>query len=102
MDIDALLKEMVAAANEAVKDDVGEIGDYARQIVDNEKSSLEELGKARIKGDIDEATFDREVEREKQVVKAELLAIQIMTEAAAQKAVNAAMESFKNTVRSLI
>lgn len=102
MDIEAILKQMVAAANEAVKDDVGEITDYAKQIVENEKESLEELARARIRGDIDDAVFDHELEREKQVVKAELLAVQIMTEAAAQKAVNAALDTFKNAVKALI
>ena len=102
MDIEAIAKQMANAANEAVKDDIGEISEYAKQIVENEKQSLEELGKARIKGEIDDATFDHELEREKQVVKAELLAVKIMTEAAAQKAVNAAMETFKNAVKALI
>lgn len=102
MDIEAILKQMAGAANEAVRDDVGEIGDYAKQVVDNEKSSLEELARARIKGDIDEGTFDHEIDREKKVVEAEFLALQIMTASAAQKAVNAAMETFRNAVKTLI
>lgn len=102
MDIEAILKQMAAAANDAVKDDVGEIADYAKQIVENEKESLEELARARIRGEIDDAVFDHELEREKQVVKTELLAVQIMTEAAAQKAVNAAMDAFKKSVKTII
>lgn len=102
MDIDAILKKMVAAANDAVEGDVGEITDYAKQIVEQQKQSLEELAKARISGEIDDDIFEQEVEREKQVVKAQLLAVQIMTEAATQKAVNAAIDTFKNAVKTII
>ncbi|MDY6978281.1 MAG: hypothetical protein SV201_00255 [Pseudomonadota bacterium] len=102
MDIEAILKQMVAAANDAVEGDVGEITDYAKQIVEQQKQSLEELAKARISGEIDDDVFEQEVEREKQVVKAQLLAVQIMTEAAAQKAVNAAIDTFKNAVKTII
>lgn len=102
MDIEKVLKDMAMAANNAVKDDIGEIQDYARQIVENEKQSLKNLGEARIRGDIDDDTFEHEMERQKKVVKAEFLAVQIMTKAAAQKAVNAAMETFKKAVKALI
>lgn len=102
MDIEAILKQMVAAANDAVEGDVGEITDYAKQIVEQQKHSLEELAKARISGEINDDVFEQEVEREKQVVKAQLLAVQIMTEAAAQKAVNAAIDTFKKAVKTII
>lgn len=102
MDIEAILKQMATSANEAVKDDIGEIGDYAKQILDNEKGSLEELARARFSGDIDDEIFEHELEREKQVVKVEMLTVQIMTEVAAQKAVNAAMNTFRDAVKALI
>ncbi|ALP53336.1 hypothetical protein Tel_09315 [Candidatus Tenderia electrophaga] len=102
MDIEKILRDMAQAANNAVKDDVGEITEYAKQIIDNEKQSLEELGKARLRGEIDDAIFDSEVERQKKVVEVEMLTIQIMTKAAAQKAVNAALDTFKRAIKALV
>jgi hypothetical protein len=70
--------------------------------MDSEKESLKELGEAKLRGDIDQAVFDREIEREKKVVEAELLTIKIMTKALAQKAVNAAIEVFVKAVKAAI
>ena len=101
-DIENVLKDMATAINESVKDDIGEIKDYANTILENEKESLKELGKARVLGQISDEVFDSEIKREKKVVETELLTIQIMTEAAAQKAVNAAIEVFVSAVRAAI
>ncbi len=101
-DIEAVLKDMAEAVKNATKDDVADAKQYSSQILENEKDALAELSTARITGQIDEATFKREVEREKKVVETELLAIQIMTKALTQKAVNAAIDVFVKAVKAAI
>jgi len=70
----------------------------SKEILDTERESLRELGDARLRNEIDDAVFNREIEREKKVVEAELLTIKIMTKASSQKAVNAAIDVFVNAV----
>lgn len=101
-DIQSIMAEMSAAISDSVKDQVGDIRAYARTIVEEEKESLAELGKARIKGDIDDDVFNSEVAREKKVVATQLLTVQLMTEAAAEKAVNAAINVFVNAVKTAL
>lgn len=101
-DIGKVLNDMVEAIRNAVKEDVGDIKQYANQILENEKDSLEKLGLARLSGEIDDEVFEREIKREKKVVEAELLTIQIMTKVLAQKAVNAAIDVFVKAVRAAL
>ena len=100
-DIDQVLKDMADAISDAVKDGAGDIKTSAKEIMDAEKESLKELGEARLRGEIDDIVFDREIEREKKVVEAELLTIKIMTKALAQKAVNAAIDVFVKALKAI-
>lgn len=101
-DIDQVVKDMSAAISETVKEDAGDVGVSVKAIMETEKASLKELGDARLKGDIDDMVFNREIEREKKVVEVELLTIKIMTKALAQKAVNAAIDVFVKAVKAAI
>ena len=101
-DIEQVITEMTNAVGATVKKGTSDIRNAVREILENEKQSLRELGEARARDDIDDAVFQRELEREKKVVEAELLAIEIMTKAMAQKAVNAAMDVFANAVRTAL
>jgi len=101
-DIDRVLKDMIEAISEHAQEDAPEIKASIRQILDNEWESLKELGEARLRNEIDDTVFDRELERERKVVEAELLTIEIMTKALAQKAVNAAIDVFINAVKAAI
>jgi hypothetical protein len=98
-DINEVLKNMTEAIRKAVKDDVGNIDQYASRILDNEKDSLKELSLAKLSGEINDEVFEREIEREKKVLEAELLTIQIMTKSLAQKAVNAAIDVFVSAIK---
>ena len=101
-DIESVCKEMVNAMSDSVKDDIGEIKQYADTIIKNEKKSLKKLGEARIQGQITDEVFDREIKREEKVVETELLTIQLMTEASAQRAVNSAINVFVNAVKAAL
>jgi hypothetical protein len=101
-DIDQVLKDMAAAASKSAKQEVAGIREYADSILENEKESLKELGEARVNGEITAKVFDREIAREKKVVQTELLTIQLMTDAAAQRAANAAIDVFIKAVKAAI
>lgn len=97
--VNDVLSDMVDALKKTVADEAGKFNGYAEMIMAKEKSALEELVQARFAGEISEQDFHDEVEREKIVVQAELLTLQIMSKAMAQKAVNAAMEIFVKAVK---
>ena len=98
-DIDQVLKDMTGAITDTVKEGAGDINSDVKEILDAEKESLQDLGEARLQKEIDDIVFNREIEREKKVVEAELLTIEIMTKASAQKAVNAALDVFVNALK---
>jgi len=98
IDIDQVLNDMANVITDTVKEDAGNIKNSVKEILDTERESLRELGDARLRNEIDDAVFNREIEREKKVVEAELLTIKIMTKASSQKAVNAAIDVFVNAV----
>jgi hypothetical protein len=64
--------------------------------------SLSELVTARAMGDIDDEEFESEIEREKQLLEVELLTLQIIAKASVQKAINAAMDVLKDSIRLAI
>jgi hypothetical protein len=101
-DIEPVLKDMAAAITDVVKKGSDDITTSAQEILDAEKESLKELGEARLRGDINDTVFDREIQREKKVVEVELLTIKIITKAIAQKAVNSAIDVFVKAVKTAI
>jgi hypothetical protein len=101
-DINSILGDMAGAIKNVVKQDAGDIKQYANQTLEKEKDSLEKLGLARLAGEIDDEIFTREIEREKKVVEVDLLTIQIMTKVLAQKAANAAIDVFAKAVKTAI
>ena len=101
-EIDGVLKDMAAAMLKVAKEEGANIKAYSNTIIENNKKSLSELAVARLKGDLDEEEFNDELKSEKKVVEAELLALSIMKDAAAQKAANAAMDVFKTAVKSAL
>jgi len=101
-DIGAVLGDMVGAVRNVVSDDSGKISGYAKRIMENEREALEELAQARLSGEISEEEFNDEIEREKKVIEAEFLMLEIMNKAMAQKAVNSAIDVFTKAVRLAI
>ncbi len=90
--ISDVLTNMKTAAYDAVKDDVHVIPDYINEILEGEKEALKILAEERLAGNFTDEEFLHELEREKDVLQTQMLTIEIMTLALAQKAVNAAMD----------
>ncbi len=101
-DINSVLNDMKNAASKAIQDNIENIPEYLKQIFENEKHSLKKLAEARLKNEITDEIFKNELEREKKVLEAEMLTIEIMSKALAQKAINAAMNVLINAIKIAI
>ena len=66
--------------------------------IDQQKSSIEELLLAKQNGDLTETEFDVELDREKQIVEAEMLTWQITSKAEIQKVVNKTFHVLAQTI----
>jgi len=100
--VEDVLEQMADAANSEVVDSIGDIKAFTKEVLKRKEESLKELALARAADEIDDEIFNMEIEREKKVVEAELLTMQIMTKAFAQKAVNAALNIFAASVRAAL
>jgi hypothetical protein len=101
-DIDAVLKDMALAVQNTVKDKREEIREYGKRMLEDQKDDFAQLAEARISGALTEEEFQKEIEREKRVLAAEMLTLEIMTKAAAQAAINAAIDVFLRAVKAAL
>ena len=91
-DINNAIGQMINTMKSTANQDGIDISTYAAKVLDNQKESLAELVQARLDGDLDQAEFEEELQREKLVAESELLALEVMGKAMVQKALNAAFE----------
>lgn len=101
-DIDSVLGDMASTLTATVSEGTGDMRAFAEQVLAGHRNSLAELAEARINGWIDDGTFEREVERERTVLETELLTLETMGRATAQRAVNDTVAVFARAVRGLI
>jgi uncharacterized protein YbjQ (UPF0145 family) len=90
--IEAVLGDMLTAVKNSVGSDWGDIEGYAKQVIENEKEMLADLAEQRLRGDLTEDELKSELEDEKDTIKAEMMAIWVMTKATAQRAANAIID----------
>ena len=102
IDISSLFGDMAQSASGALEEGGEAVGAQMQQVLENNKNSIQELLVARENGDINQEDFDMEMEREKQVMEAELIGLEIMAKSAIQKAMNAAMDTLKATVSAAL
>lgn len=101
-DFEKVFKDAVKAMKLSFVEDLPDIEDYWKTILDNEKESLKFITEQYLKGKWDKAKYNNELDREKEVVEITLLTLQIMTKAAAQKAVNAGFEVLRKAVEAML
>lgn len=102
MDIKNLLQDMSNAALGELSESSGKIAAYVKQSLAEKEASLKELYEGYTAGHIDEAGLERELKRELKVMEVKLLTAKVMKKAAAERAVNAAMDVFKNAVKGVL
>ena len=101
-DIETALNDMIAAVNNSVDADRGDVKGYAKQVLENEKDALKDLAEQRLRGELTEEELKSELEDEKDTVEAEFKAVQVMTKAMAQKAANAAIDVIFKAIKAAI
>src|SRR5438128_2004423 len=91
-------KEAVAAATGRLESRGRDAQEYLKEAVEAHKQALRSLLAAFAAGKIDKETLDGELADEKRVLRAELLAMQAITKAAAQSAANAFFDILESAV----
>lgn len=98
IDIIKIFSDMAKVAGQSLEADGAEIGLGMVNVLNNNKQSLAELAQGRIDGEINDEDFSAELAREKLIVEAEMITLEIAGKAAIQKAVNSAMDVLTKAV----
>ena len=93
-----LISHMATHVASVVEGNDPEVRADIYNILKQNEGSLTKLIIAREQGDISQEEFDIEIEREKTVIKKELISLEIMGHLQVQKVVNAAMATALKTV----
>ncbi|MEX2639666.1 MAG: hypothetical protein WD266_03190 [Balneolales bacterium] len=102
MSFSDVLSDMAAASLGEIKEGAGEIGTFIRESLEEKEASLKELYDA-FRGElIDEAGLVRELNRELKVMEVKLLTVRTIKKATAQRAVNAAVDVFRASVKAVL
>jgi len=102
IDIGKTFIDMTKTAGQGLEKEGAAIGDNFSKVLINNKESLAELMQARVDGEINEEDFTIELEREKLIVEAEMINLEIASKAAIQKAVNGAMDVLTQAVSAAV
>lgn len=92
LDLNELANGLAGVLRKSINKDLPEIKEYAQRIVLSERQVLERLAQLFAAGEITEDELRSELQDEEATVKNQLLAIKEMSEAAAQRATNAALK----------
>lgn len=106
IDIGNLLSDMAGAAGGALEEGGEAVSQGMAQILANKKETLalliDALEKGPKNGGISPEEFESEMARERLVLEAELIGLEIQGKAAIQKAMNAAMDVLKGAVAQVL
>ena len=102
IDIGNLFKEMATTAGATLQEEGKNVSAEVLSVLDKNKESIAELVEARSNGDINEEEFNIELQREKQILEAEMISLEIISKSAVQKAINAAMSTLTSAVKMAI
>ncbi len=102
VNVNSLISDMIGAAGKEAQSEGANVLGYIQTVFENERETLKALSDARLAGEINDAEFNQELEREKFVLEGELLTARIMSKAGIQRAVNAAMGVLQKTIQSVL
>lgn len=98
--IDKTTKEMLDAVCGVVSGDG--LSDCVRSALDREKAAIADIAQARLDDDIDDEEMKSQLDDEKIVLEAALLACRVEVKVEAQNAANAALGVLKDAIRAAI
>lgn len=101
-DIGAVLKDMLSAAGDVLKDEAPKVKQCLKAAIEAEKDALDDIAKARLAREITAKEMQSQIADEKDALKAALLVCQVKSKVAAQKAANAAGAVFANAVKAAL
>ena len=101
-DISIVLKDMLSAAGDVLKDEAPKVKQCLNAAVEAEKDAFEAIAKARIAKEITAKEMQSQLADEKDALRAALLVCQVETKVAAQKAANAAADVFSTAVKAAL
>jgi hypothetical protein len=93
---------MLKAIKDNVKKNWRKIKNTAADFLQDRKDRLKILADQKMNGEIDEEFFQKRLQDEKDILKAELLAEKIIAESIAQNAANAALNVFEKAIAAAI
>ncbi len=102
IDISKTFSDMAQVAGQSIEEGGAAVGSGITEVLNNNKQSLAELAQARVDSEINDEDFANELAREKLIVEAEMIALEIASKAAVQKAVNGAMDVLTKAVAAAI
>ncbi len=100
--IDTIVEDMVASISGQVQGDIKVIKNYFLQILQEQNEALDTIVEGFENGDLTEQEVIEELKSEKKTLGAQLLAIQVMNKAMAQKVANAAVNSVLKVLNIIV
>lgn len=97
-----VMNDMLIAMQTSLADDWQEASGYAQKLLMQHKEMMFELAKLRLEGELTEQELQDELIDEQETLAAELLALQVVGKASAQRAAHAAMDVLSRAVRAAI
>ncbi|HEX8269141.1 MAG TPA: hypothetical protein VF581_04555 [Flavobacterium sp.] len=102
LDIETILEDMLAAIKHEAGAGWQQIKDTALQFAERKKERYKLIGELTISGHIPKEKFKSILDDEKLLLESELLALAVISKAAAQRAANAALDILRKAVEGLI
>lgn len=90
-DISSAIGDMAGAMSDSIGEGAGDLAGFAVAALSKQAEALAELAEARASGELDEAEFEAELQREMLITETEMLAVTVIGKAALQKAIQAAV-----------
>jgi len=101
-DIEGTFEDMLAAISGVVSDEWPALKECAEKALEDEKDALEMIADLRLAGEIDDEDLKSNLEDEKVVLEAALLACRVRAKVVAENAANAAIEVFNKAIAAAI
>jgi len=97
-DAEATFEDMIAAVSGVLSGEWPELKDCVEKALRDEKEALETIALMRLGGDIDDEDLKSNLDDEKVVLEAALLACQVRAKVLAENAVNAAIDVLNKAI----
>lgn len=101
-DIEGTIKDMVNASLGVLNQEAPAVKDCITNALTQEKNQLQKIAGMRLNNQFDDDDMADQLQKRSEVLEANILACQVQAKAAAQQAINAAINVFVNAVKALI